>query len=562
MPESDDAISGILKKKLSRREALSAGAKVGIAAGIGIVVGFAGGYFGGVASVPPKTVTKTVPAGTKTVTKTIITPTFLTKQVVMGVTDKVTDIDPSNAYDFYTWEVLNNIMEGLVKYKQGTLDIIPALAESWETKNAKDWTFHLRHDLKFDDGTPLTAKDVVRSVERVMKIKGDPSWLVTSFVDTVEAPDDYTVIFHLKSTVAYFPSLLITPPYFPVSPKYNPDAIDSDQTAGGDGPYLISEFVRDETLGLKANLSYYGSSPYTENFIVKFYRDASTMRLALENGEIDIAWRTLRPTDIEYFQKSAKFKVVSIPGSFIRYICLSSKLEPTKEKLVRQALAAAINRSEINSLVFRGTVDSLYSMVPNGMWSHKDVFKKYGDANLKLTKSLLEQAGYSESNPMELEFWYTPTHYGDTEADLAQVIKSQWEATGMIKVSIKSAEWGTYVDYARKGTMMAYLLGWYPDYLDPDDYTTPFLHSEANAWTGTFYSNSKVDELLTSAQSIVEKDKRATVYEQVQDILVEDVPYIPLIQGKLFMVTKPEVKGIIVGPDMIIHYISIYKAPS
>ncbi|MCD6511683.1 MAG: peptide ABC transporter substrate-binding protein [Thaumarchaeota archaeon] len=551
MDESDDALHEILNKKISRREALSVGAKIGIAAGIGLVVGFAGGYLGGVASAPQKTVTKTVTA-----------PKFLTKQIAIGVTDKVTDLDPSNAYDFYTWEVLNNVMEGLVKYKQGTLEIIPALAESWETEDAKNWTFHLRKDLKFADGTPLTAKDVVRSVNRIIKISGDPSWLVKSFVESVEAPDDYTVVFHLKSPVAYFLSLLITPPYFPVSPKYKPEEIDSDQTAGGDGPYMISEFVRDEVLSLKANPNYYGESPYTENVIVKFYRDASTMRLALENGEIDIAWRTLRPTDIEYFKKSGNFKVVEIPGSFIRYVCLSMKLDPTKNKLVRQALAAAVNRSEITELVFRGTVSHLYSMVPNGMWSHKDVFKKYGDANLEMAKSLLEEAGYSEANPVEIELWYTPTHYGDTEADLAQVLKSEWEATGVIKVDVKSAEWGTYVDYARKGRMMVYLLGWYPDYLDPDDYTTPFLHSEANAWTGTYYSNPEVDELLTEAQSVVDQSKRAKIYEQVQDILAEDVPYIPLIQGKLFMVTRPEVKGIIVGPDMLVHYNSIYKAPS
>ncbi|MBP1912408.1 ABC transporter substrate-binding protein [Thermococcus stetteri] len=95
--------------------------------------------------------------------------------IVIGVTDKVTDLDPANAYDFYTWEVLHNVMEGLVKYKPGTLEIEPALAESWEVnENSTVWTFHLRKDLKFADGTPLTAKDVVRSIERVMKIQGDP----------------------------------------------------------------------------------------------------------------------------------------------------------------------------------------------------------------------------------------------------------------------------------------------------------------------------------------------------------------------------------------------------
>ncbi|MDK2914124.1 MAG: peptide/nickel transport system substrate-binding protein [Thermococcaceae archaeon] len=484
-----------------------------------------------------------------------------TSTIVIGVTDKVTDLDPANAYDFYTWEVLNNVMEGLVKYKPGTLEIEPGLAEKWEVnEDSTVWTFYLRKDLKFADGTPLKAQDVVRSIERVMKIQGDPAWLVTDFVDRVEAKDDYTVVFYLKQPTSYFLSLLTTPPYFPVHPNYAPDQIDSDQTAGGAGPYMITKWVRDEELVLEANPNYYGEKPKTEKIIIKFYRDASTMRLALQNGEIDIAWRTLRPSDINSLKEEGKLKVIEVPGGFIRYVCLNTKTEPTSNVKVRQALAAAIDRKEIAEKVFMGTVEPLYSLIPNGMWSHKDVFKdKYGDGNLELAKKLLQEAGYSESNPLEIQLWYTPTHYGDTEADLAQMLKEQWEKTGMIKVTIKSAEWGTYVDYARKGQMQVYLLGWYPDYLDPDDYTTPFLKSTANSWAGTGYANPTVDELLTKAQTLTSQDERAKLYEQVQEILAEEVPYIPLIQGKLFVVTQENVKGVIIGPDMIFHYAHLYK---
>ena len=494
-------------------------------------------------------------------TSSTTTSSAVSSTIIIGVTDKVTDIDPANAYDFYTWEVLNNIMEGLVKYKPGTLEIEPGLAESWDVNdNSTVWTFHLRKGLKFDDGTPFTAKDVVRSINRVMTIKGDPSWLVTSFVKKVEAKDDYTVVFYLKHPTAYFLALLTTPPYFPVSPKYDNDKIDSDATYGGIGPYKIVKWVRDQELVLEANPYYYGEKPKTKKIIIKFYNDASTMRLALQNGEIDIAWRTLRPTDIKSLQSGGQFNVIEVPGAFIRYVCLNTKVDPTKNVKVRQALAAAIDRKEISNIVFQGTVEPLYSLIPNGMWSHKDVFKtKYGDANLDLAKSLLKEAGYSESNPLKITLWYTPTHYGDTEASLAQVLKSEWEKTGMIKVTIKSAEWNTYTDYARKGQMMVYLLGWYPDYLDPDDYTTPFLDSNANSWAGTGYNNTQVNKLLEKAQTITDQNQRAQIYEQVQDILAQDVPYIPLIQGKLFVVTQKSVKGVVIGPDMIFHYSTVYK---
>jgi len=484
------------------------------------------------------------------------------KQIVIGVTDKVTDLDPSNAYDFFTWEVLNNIMEGLVKYKPGTLEIEPGLAESWEVSDdGKTWTFHLRGGLKFADGKPLTAQDVVRSINRVMKINGDPAWLVTSFVESVEAPDDLTVVFHLKQPTAYFLALLATPPYFPVHPNYKPDEIDSDQTAGGAGPYRITKFIRDDVLVLETNPYYYGEKPKTGKIVIKFFRDATSLRLALENGEIDIAWRTLRPTDIDYFKKAAGYQVIEVPGSFIRYICINTKMPPVNSKLVRQALAAAIDRQDIIDTVLLGAGTPLYSMVPNGMWSHIDVFKdKYGDANITLARQLLQQAGYSEDNKLHIELWYTPTHYGDTEADIAQVLKEQWEATGMITVDIKSAEWGTYVDYTRNSQLMVYLLGWYPDYLDPDDYLTPFLHSESNSWAGTQYANTTVDQLLVQAQAITDQNQRAQLYEQVQQILAEDVPYIPIFQGKLYIVAREGVSGIIPNPTMLLLYSTIYKS--
>ncbi len=483
------------------------------------------------------------------------------KQIVIGVTDKISDLDPANSYDFFTWEIHQNTMNGLVKYKIGTTDIVPAIAKSWDVnQDASVWTFHLRNDVKFADGTPLKASNVVWSIKRVMRINGDPSWLVTDFVKDVTAVDDYTVQFTLKHPTAYFLSLLCTPPYFPVSPKYNPDQIDHDQTAGGAGPYMITKWVRDQEMDLETNPYYYGEKPKTSKIVIRFYQTASSMRLALQNGEINVAWRTLTPTDIKSLKEGGKYSVIEVPSAYIRYACLQTQDPPTSNKLVRQALAAAVDRKKIASVVFQDTVEPLYTMIPIGMWSHEDVFKeKYGEGpNLDLAKQLLTQAGYSETNKLKIQLWYTPTHYGDTEADLAQLLKEQWEATGMVEVTIKSAEWGTYLDYARNAEMQISLFGWYPDYLDPDDYTTPFLESPANNWAGTRYNNSHMNEILQEAQSLADQGKREQLYKEAQQMLAEDVPYIPLIQGKLYVVTDPNIKGVNIGPDMVFHYDLLY----
>ncbi|WP_457590346.1 ABC transporter substrate-binding protein [Geoglobus sp.] len=481
------------------------------------------------------------------------------KTITIGVTDKITDLDPANAYDFYTWEVMNNIMGGLMRYKPGTTELEPFLAESYEVQDGgKVYIFHLRKDLKFADGTPCTAEDVVRSIKRVMELQGDPSWLVTDFVENVEAVDQYTVKFTLKKPVSYFLALTATPPYFPVHPDYKPDAIDPDQTAGGVGPYKIAEWVRDQELILETNENFFGEKPKVDRIVVKFYKDATTLRLALERGEVDIAWRTLSPVDIQSLKGKEGLQVIEAPGGFIRYLVLNGNENtdfPTKDKLVRQAIAAAIDRQDIINKVYMGTMEPLYSLVPNGMWSHIDAFKdKYGDGNIELARQLLSQAGYSEDNKLKLELWWTPTHYGDTEKDLAQVLKAQLEKTGMIEVELKSAEWSTYVDYARKSAMMASLFGWYPDYLDPDDYTAPFLKSTANNWLGYPYADEQMDKLIEDASKSTNMQEREELYKQIQQKLAEDAPIIPLVQGKLTVVAKDNVKGITLDPTMIFRY--------
>ncbi len=485
------------------------------------------------------------------------------KVIIIGTTDRVTDLDPANAYDFFTWEVLSNIAEGFFKYEPTTLELKPALAESYEVQEGgKVWVLKLRKGLKFRDGTELTADVVKWSIERVARIEGDPAWFVLDFVDKVEAVDKYTVKIVLQQPVAFYKAVLAVPTYFPVSPKsYPADEISPDNTAGGIGPYYIERFVRDVELVLKANPNYYGEKPRTETIIIKFYKDATALRLALEGGEIDVAWRTLNPSDIKDLAKNPNFAVIEGQGSYIRYIVLNGNIEPFNDKLVRQALAAALDRKKITEGVFLGTVSPLYSLVPAGMWSHIDAFKeKYGEGpNYELARRLLAQAGYSEANKLKVELWYTPAHYGTTEADVAAAIKESWEKTGMIEVEIKSAEWSTYIELTRKKGLPVTLYGWYPDYIDPDNFLYPFLHTDSNRWLGKPYSDPEMDKLLEEAQVAPDKATRTRLYEQVQRKLAEDAPIIPFFQGKLYVVCKKNVKGIVIDPYMLLRYWLIYK---
>jgi peptide/nickel transport system substrate-binding protein len=482
--------------------------------------------------------------------------------IIIGTTDRVSDLDPANAYDFFTWEVLTNIGEGPFVYEPSTVELKEGIIESYEIQDGgKVYILHLRQDVKFADGTPLTAEILNYSIARVANIEGDPSWFVLDFVESTEVIDQYTLKITLFNPISFFPAILAVPTYFPVNPDDYPfDEITPDNTAGSVGHYKISNWVRDQQLVLEANENYYGEAPKTPKVIVKFYSDSSALRLALESGEIDIAWRTLDPTDIQSLQKREDINVIEAAGAYIRYIVFNTNIPPMDNPLVRRALAAALDREAIANTVFFGTVEPLYSLVPNGMWSHIDAFKDaYGEANVDLARDLLTQAGYSEQNKLKVELWYTPAHYGSTEADVAALVKDAWEATGMVEVTVKSAEWSTYLEYTRNGQLMITLYGWYPDYLDPDDYLYPFLHTGSNRWLGNPYSDAQMDTWLDDAQVSTDKSTRTDLYENVQQKLAEDAPIVPIFQGKLFIATQKNVKGVVLDQMMLLRYWLIYK---
>jgi peptide/nickel transport system substrate-binding protein len=495
----------------------------------------------------------------KDITKPIPPKPVVVEPLIIGTTDKVTDLDPAQTYDFHTWEVFYNVAEGLLTYIPGTTDLRPGLAAEWPevSEDGLEWTFKLRPGLKFPDGTPVNAEAVKWSLDRVVRLEGDPNWLVSAFLDHVEVVDDLTVKIVLQKAVGFFPYLTAVTPWFPVSPNcYSEDKFDEDSTCGGHGPYRIVRWERDVELELEANPDYYGEPPKWSSVIVRYFADATTMRLALEKGEIDVAWKTLLPTDYIDLAKDPNLNIIESPGAYIRYICINPTSPPFDDLRVKQAIAYAIDREAITEKVFLGTHAPLYSMVPMGMTGHVDAFPK---RDVEKAKELLREAGFSEDNPLEMDLWWTPTHYGDTEKDVAAVMKDALEETGMIKVSLPSAEWATYIDYMGAGAMPVFLLGWYPDYLDPDNYTWSFAHSEASDDLGIFYSNPKMDELLEAAQTETDMDKRMALYKEIQELWATECPTIPFTQGTLYVVTRKEVTGVTLSPYMLFPYFLLSK---
>lgn len=487
--------------------------------------------------------------------------------LVYGTTERVTDMDPANAYDFHTWEIFDNIYNGLMEYPVGKTNLVPGLAESYKVVDqGKGYIFKIRKGVKFTDGTPLLAWAVKWTIDRVFRLQGDPSWLVTDFVESVEVLNDYEVKFNLKNPVAYFPSLVATVPYYPMNPKIypadkiitNPGELKGGKLVGT-GAYQVSSFKRDQEVILDVNKNFWGPKPKNDRIVIRYFADATTMRLALEKGEIDFAFKSFNPSDINDLQKSPNITTIEGQGPYIRYVVFQC-VKQFKDKVLRQGVTAAIDRPALIKKVFLGQNRPLYSMVPMGMWTHTDNFKTaFGDGNIELSRKILATKGYNENNKLKFTLWYTPAHYGDTEVDVAAVLKQQWEATGVMDVTVKSAEWATYKQNWREQVMNIYLLGWYPDYIDPDNYTNSFAGTAGSKGNGIYFSSQKWDKMFVDAQKSDDEALREKIYTEIQEMWADEVPTAPMFQGSLFLFSQKDIKGIEISPTLKFIYSAIYK---
>ncbi len=477
--------------------------------------------------------------------------------IIAGTTDKITSLDPAKAYEYFSDNILQNIMGGLVKYIPGTTKIVPDMAESWKiSKDGKVYTFKLKKGLVFSNGDPIDAKVYEYSMKRVIKLKQNPAFLLADVVKDVKALDKYTLQITLKYPYSPFISILAFTISYPVDPKVYP----ADKVYNGlpvsCGPYMVKKLVRGQEIELVRNPKYYGKKAKTPTILIKIYREANNLYMALKGGEIELAYRTLLPQQLEQIQKDKNFKTYIGDSPFIREIVFNAKSKQFSNPRLREALSYAVNRAQIAKEIFKGQVNPLYTLIPAGMWGHKDVMPHY---NINKAVAKLKALGYTKAKPLSITLWYSPSHYGSTESDVALMIKNQFEKTGLVKCNVKYAEWATYVDYWTKGVMGMFLLGWYPDYFDPDDYMWPFLETSASPGMGSFYSNKSMDKLLIKARAVSSVKERTKLYYKVQEMMVKEAPYIPLFQGQQQVVAKPNIKGILMDPVQIFRYYLLSK---
>nr|WP_217625143.1 ABC transporter substrate-binding protein [Bifidobacterium sp. SO4] len=505
--------------------------------------------------------------------------------ITIGTTDKITSVDPAGSYDNGSYAVQINIFPFLYAQDYNTSELSPDIAADDGTWNddGTEFTVKLKDGLKFANGNDLTASDVKFSFDRIKKINDEngPSSLLAN-IESVTAKDDTTVVF--KDSVP-FDVTLKQVLSSPAGPIVDEDSFSADKLTDADtivsknafaGPYKLTAFKLNESAAYAKNDSYQGLTPAKNTAVqVKYFADASNLKLAVQQGQVDVAYRSLSPTDIEDLSKDSKVKVVKGPGGEERFLAFNFKIQPygesqpdadaAKAKAVRQAVANLIDREELSTKVYKGTYTPMYSFIPDGLAGHEDTLKSaYGDGNGKPSaekaKKVLEDAGVK--TPVDLKLQYNNDHYGSSSADEYAAIKTQLEEGGLFKVDLQSTEWTQYnkernVTDDSDGSYPVYQLGWFPDYSDPDNYLSPFFRD--GNFVNNAYSNKEVNDLIVKQAGEKDASAREEILKQIQKLETEDLSTIPLLQGAQVAVTGANVKGVTLDASFRFRYASVTK---
>jgi peptide/nickel transport system substrate-binding protein len=486
--------------------------------------------------------------------------------VVLGTTDKVTFLDPAGSYDNGSFMVMNQIYPFLMNTKPGATDPTPEpdIAVSASFTTPTEYTVKLKPGLKWDNGTALDSKDVKFTFDRQLKINdaNGPASLLGN-LDSVTAPDATTVVFKLKTPNDQTFAQVLTSPAGPIvdDSVFSPTAVTNDDTiiSGKSfaGQYTIDSYKKNELIAFKKYAGYQGllGPAKSDAATIKYYANSNNLKLDVQQGNIDVAWRSMTATDIDSLKKDSKVQVDIGPGGELRYIVFNFNTMPfgtktatpdaAKSLAVRQAAADLIDRNAIATQVYKGTYLPAFSWVPQGFVGAAEPMKaSYGDGNggpdADKAKKALSDAGVQ--TPVTLDLQYNSDHYGPSSSDEYALIKTQLEKGGLFKVNLQSTEWVTYSKERVKDTYPLYQLGWFPDYSDADNYLSPFF--SANNFLKNHYDNATVQAMIEKQRSTTDAAARTKLIQDIQTAVAKDIPTLPLLQGAQVAVSGKNVSGV------------------
>lgn len=502
--------------------------------------------------------------------------------IVFAASSDPTRLDPAFASDGETFRVAKQIFEGLIDLKPGTTEVVPKLAEKWDTSaDGKAWTFHLRQGVKFTDGTAFNAAAVCANFDRWYNWKGallqnqslsyywqtvfggfatqdNPAAPKTSLYQSCEATDDSTAVIHLTSPSSAFLPALSVPAFAMQSPtalaKYHADEVtgtgDEPKFTGtywdthptGTGPYQFVKWQHGTEVDLVRNDNYWGAKAKTKRLVFVTKSDVNDRKQSLQAGSID-GYDNVDPGDIDAL-KSAGYQVDQRSPLSLGYIGFNLAKPPMNNLKIRQAFAYAINRKALVQAKYPPGAEVAKEFLPKALAGYTDDVPTY-DFDTAKAKQLIAESGVK--NPT-IELAY-PTDvsrpYMPVPQDNWSLMKADLEKAGFT-VKKASAPWSPdYLANYQAGKYQAYLIGWNADYADTDDFLGVFFRDVSPQFG---WDDAAVRNLLAQARAETDPDKRASMYEQANKQIMTQLPGLPYVLVGSAVALAKDVHGFVANP--------------
>lgn len=485
--------------------------------------------------------------------------------LVYGRGSESDQLDPIHVDTGESVKVIVNIYDTLISYADDSTQLAPCLATSWQaSEDGLTWTFQLRENVKFHDGTPLDAEAVVFTFERMIvpnhpdahdpKIPYAPAY---SVIESVKAVGPTTVEFRLKEPSAVFEANLAMFSASIISPtavrKYGADF---GVHPVGTGAFRFERWVRQQDLELAAFDDHWRGRPKVDRLIFVPVKEPAVRIKQLQRGEIQIV-DDLPPAELSALAGADGIELQEVSGFNVGYLAINADKPPLDNIKVRQAIWHAIDKPRLIDVCYAGYAEPAVTPVPPTLWGHHGGLTDRPH-DIQRARALLEEAakesGFSLPLQLDLFVMAAPRPYMQQPQETAAFIKEQLRAAG-IELRIVTSETTQHFQRLSAGEHQLGLAGWSSDNADPDNFLYQLLDvdniNDAGGNNVCRYRSQAVHELLIAAQRELDVAKRAEMYRQAQEQIFADAPMVPLIHTKVRIAQRKELTGYKLHPTAL-----------
>ncbi|MDX2108701.1 MAG: ABC transporter substrate-binding protein [Verrucomicrobiota bacterium] len=476
-------------------------------------------------------------------------------------------LDPADIDDGESVNSLTPVLEGLVRFRSGSGEIEPALAEAWTiSDDGLVYTFTLRQGVTFHDGTPLNAETAVWSFLRQadenhpghFKDAGFQYWSnLSGTVRDIVAMDDRTIRIRLTTPNAFLLEWFASFPAWLISPEslkaYGRDLV---RHPVGTGPYSFTEWRPNEAITYERNPAYWGKKAGFARLVIRSIPDNTVRLLELKAGRIH-GLDGVRAAELASLREDPRFTIYHSPGNNLGYLAYNLNIPRLQSTEVRQAIAMAIDRATMVKLSLEG-----YGVVPEfplppGYAGQKNAPAPAVHYDPDAARAILQRHPELLAEPIKIATFSAPRPFFPDPVKIASFIRSDLEKVGL-KVEIITRDFDSHLNITRNGDFEIALLGWIGDSPSSDNFLSPLLASwgatKGMATNISFYKNPEFDQLLLAARTTTDSNQRELLYQQALALWARDLPLIPLAVGEQIVVLRSEIKGFELQPTGDLYF--------